>query len=78
VKAATVENIVENLAPSTAMIALTRVKGIGEKRAAQLEVLGINSVGDLSKASVKNIANKLKISPKIVGSWVANSKELVK
>ena len=78
IKAAKVENNEKRLAPANAMIALTEVRGIGEKRAVQLKALGINSVEDLSKASAKTIAKKLKISAKIVGNWIANAKELVK
>lgn len=70
-KAAMVEN-----AAST--MALTQVKGIGEKRAVQLKTLGINSVEDLSNASAATVAKQLKVSPKIVDSWIANAKELVK
>jgi predicted flap endonuclease-1-like 5' DNA nuclease len=57
---------------------LTQVKGIGEKRAMQLKALGINSVDELANASAKNIAEKLKVSPKIVDKWVASAKKLVK
>jgi predicted flap endonuclease-1-like 5' DNA nuclease len=67
------------LAPVSAPIMeLTQVKGIGEKRAAQLKAIGINSVAELAKASVEDIATKLKISPKIVEKWIAGAKELVK
>jgi predicted flap endonuclease-1-like 5' DNA nuclease len=55
---------------------LTKVKGIGEKRAKQLSDVGINSIEDLSKTSAKELASKLKISPKITGKWIANAKEL--
>jgi predicted flap endonuclease-1-like 5' DNA nuclease len=54
------------------------VKGIGEKRATQLKALGISSVDDLSKASAKNVAKKLKISRKTVSKWIASAKELIK
>jgi predicted flap endonuclease-1-like 5' DNA nuclease len=64
--------------PATATIELTRVKGIGGKRATQLKALGINSADDLSKASAKTVAKKLKISPKTVSKWIASAKELVK
>lgn len=57
---------------------LTQVKGIGAKRATQLKALGINSANDLSKVSAATVAKKLKVSPKIVDSWIANAKELVK
>jgi predicted flap endonuclease-1-like 5' DNA nuclease len=55
--------------------ALTTVKGIGEKRAAQLYSLGINTVEELAKASVDDLASKLKVSPKIVAKWVEAAKQ---
>jgi len=57
---------------------LTDVKGIGEKRAAQLRALGITSVEDLAKASAKDLAAKLNISPKITDKWIQNAKEMEK
>jgi predicted flap endonuclease-1-like 5' DNA nuclease len=53
-----------------------KVKGIGEKRAAQLKALGINSVEELAKASAKDLATKLQISPKITGKWIENAKQI--
>ena len=64
--------MVENAAST---MALTQVKGIGEKRAVQLKTLGINSVKDLSKASAATVAKQLKVSPKIVDTWIANAKD---
>jgi len=55
---------------------LTEVKGIGEKRAEQLKALGINSVEELAKASAKELASKLKISPKITQRWIEDAKKL--
>jgi len=55
---------------------LIKVKGIKEKRAAQLKNLGINSLEDLTKASAEDLAAKLQISPKITEKWIANAKEL--
>ena len=57
---------------------LTRVKGIGMKRAAQLKALGINDLEKLAKASAEELATKLKISPKITKKWIAEAKELAK
>lgn len=54
---------------------LTKVKGIGEKRATQLNALGINTVAELAQASPQDIANSLKISPKIVAKWVEGAKQ---
>lgn len=65
----------EKVAPVT--IELTRVKGIKEKRAEQLRALGINNVEDLAKASAKDLASKLKISPKIVRRWIEEAKALL-
>ena len=61
-------------APTVA--ALTEVKGIGEKRAEQLKAIGINSTEDLAKASAKNLAVKLEISPKITVKWIENAEKL--
>lgn len=58
-------------------IELTEVKGIGAKRAEQLKSLGISSVEDLAKASAKELATKLKISPKITGKWIEDAKRLI-
>jgi len=69
-----VETVVE-VAPQK--MELTKVKGIGEKRAEQLKALGISSVEDLAKASIEDLAEKLKISPKITGRWIENAKKLV-
>ncbi|MBN1358709.1 helix-hairpin-helix domain-containing protein [Candidatus Bathyarchaeota archaeon] len=78
IKQTTVEKAATVATAAVPVMVLTQVKGIGEKRATQLKALGINSVEDLSKASAKTVAKKLKISPKIVGNWIANAKELVK
>lgn len=75
------ETTVEAPAPAssvTATMDLTQVKGIGEKRAAQLKALGINSADDLADASANAIAKKLKISPKITSKWIESAKELKK
>ena len=57
-------------------VGLTDVKGIGEKRAAQIRALGITSVEDLAKASAKDLAVKLNISPKITDKWIESAKEI--
>jgi predicted flap endonuclease-1-like 5' DNA nuclease len=57
-------------------VVLTEVSGVGEKRESQLKAIGINSVDDLAKASVEDVAKRLKVSPKIVAKWVASAKQL--
>jgi len=67
--------VVAEVAPPT--MGLTEVKGIGEKRKEQLKALGISSVDDLARASAKDLAEKLKISPKITERWIENAKRLL-
>jgi predicted flap endonuclease-1-like 5' DNA nuclease len=78
VKEEKTEAVIETSAAVAPPSELTKVKGIGEKRAKQLTDLGINTVEDLSKASAKEIASKLNISPKLTAKWIANAKELTK
>lgn len=75
VKEEKAETVVETVSLD---VGLTRVKGIGEKRAAQLKALGINTVEDLAKASAEDLAGKLKISPKITGKWIEAAEQLLK
>ena len=56
------------------VLELTQVKSIGEKRATQLKVRGINSFDDLAKASAKDITKKSQISPKITKKWIKTRK----
>jgi len=66
--------VVEVKPPSAELLG---VKGIGEKRAAQLKDLGINTIEELVKASANDLAAKLKISPKVTGKWIENAKIIV-
>ncbi len=68
-----VETVMEVAPPK---VELTQVKGIGEKRAQQLKALGISGVEHLAEASAEDLAEKLKISPKITGRWIENAKNL--
>lgn len=68
------EPIVE-IAPSPKM-ELTAVKGIKAKRSEQLKAMGINNVEELANASAEDVAEKLKISPKITGRWIEEAKKL--
>jgi len=55
---------------------LTKIRGIGDKRAGQLKALGINHLKDLANASPNDLALKLDISPKMTGRWIDSAKEL--
>jgi predicted flap endonuclease-1-like 5' DNA nuclease len=75
--AVTVEERAESIVETAPQVSeLTKVKGIGEKRAGQLNALGIHSIGDLANASAKDLAGKLDISPKITSKWIEGAKQL--
>lgn len=77
----TVEEKVETVeiaVPSPPAPELTKIKGIGPKRVEQLKALNINTIEELSNASARNLATRLKISPKITDKWITNAKELAK
>lgn len=63
--------------PVASKLTLTDVKGIGEKRAAQLKAIGVETVEALAKASIEDLASKLKVSPKIVSRWIEEAKKLI-
>jgi predicted flap endonuclease-1-like 5' DNA nuclease len=63
--------------PAPTVSGLIEVKGIGEKRKQQLNTLGITSINDLAMTSADELAQKLKISPKITGKWIENAKKLL-
>lgn len=56
---------------------LTNVKGIGPKRAEQLQRLGIYTIYDLANADGEDLAKKTELSPKITSRWVEEAKKLV-
>jgi predicted flap endonuclease-1-like 5' DNA nuclease len=55
-----------------------RIKGIGKKRATQLNALGINSYEELANASAANVAKSLQTSPKTVEKWISEAKGRIK
>lgn len=71
----TVAQVAEKPVAST--LTLTDVKGIGDKRAAQLRAIGVETVEALAKASAEDLASKLKVSPKIVSRWIEEAKKLI-
>ena len=67
--------VTENIPPR---LRLTKIRGIGEKRAGQLKTLSINNLMDLANASPKDLAAKLNVSPKMTGRWIDSAKQLTK
>jgi len=74
-KADTVAETVSEAVPRK--LKLTRLKGVGETRAKQLNNLGVRNIEDLTNASAEDLAKKLNISPKITGRWIVSAKELL-
>jgi predicted flap endonuclease-1-like 5' DNA nuclease len=57
---------------------LAKIKGIGPKRIVQLNALQIMSVEDLTRFSVEDLADKLKISRKTTAKWIEQARDLLK
>jgi len=60
-----------------AEVSLTDVRGIGRKRSEKLRDIGINSVDDLAKCKIKDLAEKVGVSEKIVSTWIENASGLL-
>jgi predicted flap endonuclease-1-like 5' DNA nuclease len=56
----------------------SKIRGISEKRAAQLKANGIATIEQLANASADDLAAKLAVSPRIVKMWIGSAKKLVK
>ncbi len=54
---------------------LTAIHGINEKRAAQLQEMGIGSIGALANASADDLAKNLMVSPKVTRMWIGSAKK---
>ena len=60
------------------LVALTEVKGIGQKRFEQLKAIGIDSAKKLAESEPKEIAEKLGVSEKTSSRWIKNANNLLK
>jgi hypothetical protein len=63
---------------TTPPIEITKVTGIGPKRAEKLRAMGISTAQDLAKSSATLLAANTGVSPKITRTWVREAKKLVK
>ena len=55
---------------------LTKINGIGEKRAFDLELAGITSIADLAKRSPQNLSEKTGISITQISSWILEANKM--
>jgi predicted flap endonuclease-1-like 5' DNA nuclease len=67
---------IPTVTPAPIVSELVTIRGINEKRAAQLKGLGINSIDALANASAEDLAKNLAISPKITRMWIGTAKKL--
>jgi len=57
---------------------LTEIKGIGSKRAEELELAGIRTISDLAKRSPKHLAKKTGIPITQISNWIVEANKLTK
>ena len=55
---------------------LSEIKGIGSKRAEQLELAGVKTVSDLAKRSPKHLSEKTGISIQQICTWIIKASNL--
>jgi DNA-binding protein Alba len=61
----------------TQAIEITKIEGVGEKRAEQIKSQGVKSVQDLAKRDPKKLSEKLQISEKRVSKWIEEAKKII-
>jgi hypothetical protein len=52
---------------------LTEIRGIGSKRARELNAVGVNTVSDLATASGNDLSQKTGISGKTISRWITEA-----
>jgi len=55
---------------------LTKIKGIGKKRACDLEFAGVTSIADLAKRSPQHLSEKTGISITQISSWIIEANKI--
>ena len=67
----------EEAAGSAAPLKLTAIKGIGEDRAERLRAGGVNSIRDLANVNPRDVAERVKISEKMLAEWRSQARSLL-
>ena len=57
---------------------LTKIKGIGPKRALELEFAGVRTISDLAKRSPKHLAEKTNIPITQISKWIIEANKIAK
>ena len=67
----------KRIKPSEPLVAITAVKGIGQKRAEQLSNVRIDSANTLAQSAPQALAEKLGVAERTAARWVENAKQLL-
>jgi predicted flap endonuclease-1-like 5' DNA nuclease len=57
---------------------LIEIKGIGSKRAKELEIAGVKTISDLAKCSSAHLSEKTGIPISQISNWIIESNKLTK
>ena len=57
---------------------LTKIKGIGSKRAMELELAGVKTIGDLATRSPQNLSEKTGIPITLITDWILRANKKIK
>jgi predicted flap endonuclease-1-like 5' DNA nuclease len=56
---------------------LSEIKGIGSKRANELELIGVKTANDLASRSPKHLAEKMGLPIKLICNWIIEANKLI-
>jgi len=73
-----IENLLSKDQKSETGPNLTEIKGIGPKRAIELELAGVKTISDLAKRSPKHLAEKTGIPITQISKWIIEANKLTK
>ena len=72
------EGIINVLQESESLSDLTEIKGIGAKRALELERAGVKTISDLAKCSPQQLAEETSIPITQISNWIIEANKLTK
>ena len=72
------KTLFDTIAESHRTSELTEIKGIGSKRALELEDAGITTISDLAKRSPQHLAEKTGIPITQISNWIIEANKLTK
>lgn len=71
----TIQKIIEERLHELKLIAMTQVKGIGERNATKLITAGIDFIEDLAHYKSSELAQKIGISDRMAARWIHNAQQ---